>query len=93
MRIPEEPRSLVGHLIAMKTALLHHWLTNVRRYRRQFILRRDQIWVLITKDFKLKYNSTALGFVWSLLMPTFTSVVYYLVFGVMMRFGVDPFSS
>lgn len=58
---------------------------------RQFILKRDQILALIAKDFKLKYNSTALGFVWSLLMPTFTSAVYYFVFGIMMRFNAPNY--
>lgn len=58
---------------------------------KQFVLKRDQIWVLIAKDFKLKYNSTALGFAWSLLMPTFTSVVYYFVFGIMMRFNAPNY--
>jgi lipopolysaccharide transport system permease protein len=55
------------------------------------ILRRDQILVLIAKDFKLKYNSTALGFLWSLLVPTFTSIVYYFVFGIMMRFDAPNY--
>ena len=58
---------------------------------RQFKLKRDQIWVLIAKDFKLKYNSTALGFLWSLLVPTLTSAVYYFVFGVMMRFQAQNY--
>jgi len=58
---------------------------------RQFILKRDQIWVLIAKDFKLKYNSTALGFLWSLLVPTFTSIVYFFVFGIMMRFDAPNY--
>ena len=54
-------------------------------------LKRDQIWVLIAKDFKLKYNSTALGFLWSLLVPMFTSIVYYFVFGVMMRWDAKNY--
>ncbi len=58
---------------------------------RSFILARDQIWVLIAKDFKLKYNSSALGFLWSLLVPTLTSVVYYFVFGVMVRFDAPNY--
>jgi lipopolysaccharide transport system permease protein len=58
---------------------------------RNLILRRDQIFVLIAKDFKLKYNSTALGFLWSLLVPTFTSIVYYFVFGIMMRFDAPNY--
>ena len=58
---------------------------------RNLILKRDQIWVLIAKDFKLKYNSTALGFLWSLLVPTLTSVVYYFVFGIMIRFDAPNY--
>lgn len=61
------------------------------RFSRQFALRRDQIHVLIAKDFKLKYNSTALGFLWSILVPALTSVVYYFVFGVMMRFDTPNY--
>lgn len=56
-------------------------------FSRSFILKRDQIWVLIAKDFKLKYDSTYLGFLWSLLIPLLMSVVYYFVFGIMMRWG------
>lgn len=56
------------------------------QFSQAFQLRLDRIWVLVAKDFKLKYNSTALGFLWTLLVPTLTSVVYYFVFGIMMRF-------
>ena len=58
---------------------------------RSFVLARDQISVLIAKDFKLKYNSSALGFLWSILVPTLTSVVYYFVFGIMMRFDAPNY--
>ena len=58
---------------------------------KNFELKKDQIRVLIAKDFKLKYNSTALGFFWSLLMPVFSSVIYYFVFGIIMRFSVDNY--
>ena len=49
-------------------------------------LKRDQILVLIAKNFKLKYNSTALGFIWSLLVPVCSSIIYYIVFSVFLRF-------
>ena len=52
---------------------------------------KDQIRALVSKDFKLKYNSTALGFVWSILVPALTSVVYYFVFGIMMRFNAENY--
>lgn len=58
---------------------------------RQLRLRIDQVYVLIVKDFKLKYNATALGFLWSLLVPAFTSIVYYFVFGVMMRWDAKNY--
>ena len=61
------------------------------RFTRSFQLKLDQIRVLIAKDFKLKYNSTALGFFWSLLVPMFTSIVYYFVFGVMMRWDAENY--
>ncbi len=63
----------------------------MRGLSRNLVLKRDQIAVLIAKDFKLKYNSTALGFLWSLLVPTFASAVYYFVFGIMMRFNVPNY--
>lgn len=48
----------------------------------------DQIYVLVCKDFKVKYNSTAIGFFWSLLVPLCMSFTYYFVFGVIMRWNV-----
>ena len=45
----------------------------------------DQIFVLVNKDFKVKYNSTALGFFWSLLVPLCMSFTYYFIFGIMMK--------
>ena len=48
-------------------------------------LKIDQICVLIKKDFKLKYDSTALGMLWSVLTPLLMSAVYWFVFGKMMK--------
>ena len=53
-------------------------------------LYRDQIWVLVQKDFKLKYNATALGFAWCLLVPLMMSGVYYVVFGLLLKVGRMP---
>ena len=57
----------------------------------RFKLMRDQIWVLIAKDFKLKYNATAIGFLWCMLVPFFTTLIYYFVFGVMMRWNAENY--
>lgn len=51
----------------------------------------DQVLVLVQKDFKVKYNSTALGFFWSLMVPALTSVVYYFVFAILMRFSAPNY--
>ncbi|MCQ2379664.1 MAG: ABC transporter permease [Victivallaceae bacterium] len=51
----------------------------------------DQVLVLVGKDFKLKYNSTAIGFLWSLLVPLFMSCLYYFVFGVVMRWDAHNY--
>ena len=55
-------------------------------------LKFDQIVVLIKKDFKLKYDSTALGMVWSVLTPLLLSFVYYFVFGKMMSLGNEKYA-
>lgn len=57
---------------------------------RDLVLRKDQIRVLVSKDFKLKYNSTALGFLWSLAVPILTSAVYYVVFGILLGMSRGP---
>ena len=55
-------------------------------------LKFDQIVVLIKKDFKLKYDSTALGMFWSVLTPLLMSFVYYFVFGKMMKLGDQKYA-
>lgn len=48
-------------------------------------LKRDQIMVLVAKDFKLKYDATALGMLWAMIIPLLMSAVYYFVFGVILN--------
>lgn len=55
------------------------------KLKQNALLKKDQIRVLVAKDFKLKYNSTALGFLWSLIVPILTGAVYYFVFGVLLN--------
>lgn len=57
----------------------------------KWLLAKDQISVLISKDFKLKYNSTALGFFWSIGVPIAQSLVYFFAFSVIMRFKVENY--
>jgi ABC-2 type transport system permease protein len=55
------------------------------RYRYSLILLRQ----LVVTDFKLRYQGSALGYVWSLLRPLFLFVVLYVVFVKFLRFGSD----
>ena len=45
---------------------------------------------LVTKDIKLKYRRSFLGYVWSVLNPLMVMVVMYLVFSKMFRFNRRP---
>ncbi len=47
---------------------------------------------LVRKDLKVKYQSSALGFIWSLATPLLLLAVYYLVFGYILRSGVPNFA-
>lgn len=49
-----------------------------RRYRYSFILLQQ----LVKTDFKLRYQGSVLGYIWSLLRPSFMFGILYLVFGV-----------
>ena len=59
-------------------------------------LRRNRIllYELIVTDFKLRYQGSVLGYLWSLLKPLFLFAILYLVFGYFLRMGgdVDHFS-
>ena len=57
----------------------------------KWLLAKDQISVLVLKDFKLKYNSTALGFFWSFGVPVAQCLIYFFAFNVIMRFKVDNY--
>ncbi len=46
---------------------------------------------LVRKELKVKYKSSILGFLWSLLNPAFLLVVYYFVFSVVLGSGIPRF--
>lgn len=55
------------------------------RYRYSIILLRQ----MVITDFKLRYQGSVLGYVWSLLRPLFLFVILYVVFVKFMRIGAD----
>lgn len=51
----------------------------------------DLLTVLVQKEFKVRYKSTVLGYVWSLLHPLAFASVFYLLFKVIVRVKVDNY--
>lgn len=63
-----------------------HILKNIiNRYHYSIILQRQ----LVKTDFKLRYQGSVLGYVWSLLRPLLIFMVLYLVFTVFLPVGKD----
>jgi ABC-2 type transport system permease protein len=46
---------------------------------------------MVRKDLKVRYKGSVLGFVWSLLNPAFTLVIYYVAFLVILGAGIPRF--
>lgn len=57
-----------------------------------FVEYRDLIWNLTISDLKVKYQSSVLGFAWSLLNPLLMMLVLYFVFSNVFRFEVENFA-
>ncbi len=53
---------------------------------------RDLIWNLTITDLKIKYQSSTLGFAWSLLNPLLMMLVLYFVFANVFRFNQEHFA-
>lgn len=62
-----------------------------RRGNAQSRLRLELLVNLVRKDLKVKYQSSALGFLWSMANPLLTLAVYSLVFGVILKNGIPNF--
>lgn len=59
-------------------------LAEILRYR-------DLLWNLVARDLKVRYRNSVLGFCWSLLNPLLMTLVFYLVFKVLLRNPMDNF--
>jgi len=53
---------------------------------------RELLFSLTKKELKVKYRGSALGFLWSLLNPILTMLVYSFVFSVVLRAGIQEFA-
>lgn len=56
-----------------------------QKYRYSFILLKE----LVITEFKLRYQGSALGYLWSLLRPLFMFIILYFVFVYFLRIGSD----
>jgi lipopolysaccharide transport system permease protein len=61
------------------------WLYGVFKYRELFFQ-------LVSRDIKLKYRRSVLGYFWSILSPLFTMIIMSVVFSRMFARGVDNFT-
>ncbi len=53
---------------------------------------RELLFCLTRKELKVKYRGSALGFLWSLLNPILTMLVYSFVFSIVLRGGIKEFA-
>ena len=53
---------------------------------------RDLIWILTISDLKIKYQSSVLGFLWSLLNPLLLMLILYVVFSSIYRITEENFA-
>ena len=53
---------------------------------------RELIFSLTRKELKVKYRGSVLGFLWSLLNPILTMLVYSFVFSIVLRAGIKDFA-
>ena len=66
------------------------WLLPLRDLS-DLVEHRDLLSLLISKELKIKYKGTALGFMWSLLNPLLMMLVYTAIFSVIARFPIPQY--
>ena len=64
---------------------------SIRTRLRDIVGYRELLVNLVRKELKVKYKSSILGFLWSLLNPAFLLVVYYFVFSIVLGSGIPRF--
>jgi lipopolysaccharide transport system permease protein len=64
---------------------------NISVTLKTFFLYRELFFQLVSRDIKLKYRRSVLGYFWSVLNPLLTMAVMVLVFSTMFRHNIDNF--
>lgn len=72
-------------LVDDRTRTPRRW-SPIERYRRS-------LWLLTTRDLKVRYSTSALGYLWSILDPLVMAAIYFFVFTVVFgrEVGEDPY--
>jgi lipopolysaccharide transport system permease protein len=64
---------------------------NASRRLHIFFKYRELFFQLVSRDIKLKYRRSVLGYLWSILNPLFTMIIMSIVFSAMLARGVENF--
>jgi ABC-2 type transport system permease protein len=79
-RVPSAQLRVVSAKISVRQRVIELW-----RYRELLI-------GMTRKELKVKYKNSVLGFMWSLLNPASTLLVYYVVFQIVLHNGIPGFA-
>lgn len=52
---------------------------------------RELVWALVVRDLKVRYRRSAIGFVWTMLQPLLTLIVFHVVFSALFRFDIHNY--
>jgi ABC-2 type transport system permease protein len=64
---------------------------NVGQRLREIWLSRELLIYLVRTEIKVKYKNSVLGLIWSMVAPAMTLVIYWFVFGVVLKNGIPQF--
>lgn len=59
---------------------------------KEFIRKKDLLWLLTRKEITLKYKRTFLGILWSLLNPILLALIYFIAFKIFMRIQMENYT-
>lgn len=70
---------------------MHSVYTKIKQYLSEFWKYKDLLYLLVSKNVKLKYRRSWLGYVWSILNPLLIMIVMTIVFSTMFKRNIENF--
>jgi len=64
----------------------------IRIRNREFLQKKDLLWLLTKKEITLKYKRTVLGIFWSLLNPILLAIVLFIAFKIFLRIQMENYT-